>query len=83
MSQNGINHKLWVDTEAADDIIYTFRKGEYSMEMTMNMRAFRQMDDCELMEVDGGGPGFVILVIMGVAFFVCGTKGCADADAGK
>ena len=30
--QNGINHKIWVDTEAVDDIIYLRRREQYGID---------------------------------------------------
>lgn len=45
---------------------------------------FTELSENEMFEVEGGiGPAIVIAGIIALGFFVCGTKGCADADAGK
>ena len=49
----GINWRIWVDTEAVDDIIY-LRKGENSMELTMNMGAFELLSFEDALSIDGG-----------------------------
>lgn len=56
------------------------KKGEVKMEMTLN-NGFCEMTQEDLLKTEGGGGGVVLIILL--ALIVCGTKGCADADAGK